>query len=137
MTFFDESTMQRIRYLHFKTKHLEDALDKEEEHFSLDEINLILEYTMILNINYQNQKHDRILEELDISPMFNDVEIHDIMFECARALWVMAKAYSRLAEEFEEEEEWENAIVAMTKASKYYKTSAYFSASAVYQNDKD
>lgn len=136
MTFFDESTMQRIRYLHFKTKHIEDALDKEDEHFSLDDINLILEYTMILNINYQNQNHKRILEDLDISPRFEEIEIHDIMFECSRALWVMAKAYSRLSEEFEDEEEWENAVVAMTKSSKYYKTGAYFSAAAVFQADK-
>jgi len=136
MTFFDESQMQRIRYLHFKTKHIEDALDKEEEHFSLDDINLILEYTMILNINYQTQNQKKILEELDISPTFEDVEINDIMFECARALWVMAKAYSRLSEDFEDEEEWENAIVAMTKSSKYYKTAAYFSAAAVFQKDK-
>ena len=136
MTFFDESTMQRIRYLHFKTKHIEDALDKEEEHFSLDDINLILEYTMILNINYQNQNHQKILRELDISPAFEEVEVTDIMFECARALWVMAKAYSRLSEDFEDQEEWENAVVAMTKSSKYYKTAAYFSAAAVFQTDK-
>jgi len=136
MTFFDESTMQRIRYLHFKTKHIEDALDKEEEHFSLDDINLILEYTMILNINYQNQNHKKILEELDISPSFEEIEIQDIMFECSRALWVMAKAYSRLSEEFEDEEEWENAVVSMTKSSKYFKTAAYFSAAAVFQADK-
>ena len=136
MTFFDQSTMQRIRYLHFKTKHIEDALDKEDEHFNLDDINLILEYTMILNINYQNQSHKKVLEELDISPTFDDVNIQDIMFECSRALWVMAKAYSRLSEEFEEEEEWENAVVSMTKSSKYFKTAAYFSAAAVYQSDK-
>ena len=136
MTFFDESTMQRIRYLHFKTKHIEDALDKEEEHFSLDDINLILEYTMILNINYQNQNHKQILKELDISPTFEEVEIHDIMFECARALWVMARAYSRLSENFEDDEDWENAVVSMTKSSKYYKTAAYFSAAAVFQTDK-
>ena len=136
MTFFDESTMQRIRYLHFKTKHIEDALDKEEEHFSLDDINLILEYTMILNINYQNQNHQKILRDLDISPTFEEVEITDILFECARALWVMAKAYSRLSEEFEDQEDWENAVVAMTKSSKYYKTAAYFSAAAVFQTDK-
>jgi hypothetical protein len=128
--------MQRIRYLHFKTKHIEDALDKEDEHFSLDDINLILEYTMILNINYQNQKHKRILEELDISPTFEEIEIYDIMFECSRALWVMAKAYSHLSEDFEDEEDWENAIVAMTKSSKYYKTAAYFSAAAVFQPNK-
>ena len=136
MTFFDESTMQRIRYLHFKTKHIEDALDKEEEHFSLDDINLILEYTMILNINYQNQNHKQILKELDISPTFEEVEITDIMFECARALWVMARAYSRLSENFEDDEDWENAVVSMTKSSKYYKTAAYFSAAAVFQTDK-
>jgi hypothetical protein len=91
---------------------------------------------MILNINYQNQNHKRILEELDISPRYEEIEIQDIMFECSRALWVMAKAYSRLSEEFENDEEWENAVVSMTKCSKYYKTAAYFSAAAVLQADK-
>ncbi len=141
MTFFTEELMQRIRYLHFKIKHLEDALEKEDEHFSLDDLNLILEYTKILNINYENENHKEILEDLDITPLFfdplanKDIEIQDLMFECARALWVMAKTYSQLSEKYEEEEEWENAIIAMTECSKIYKTAAYFSAAVAYQRE--
>ncbi|MFX1468747.1 MAG: hypothetical protein ACFFB8_08785 [Promethearchaeota archaeon] len=140
--FFDEETMMRIRYLHFKIKKLEDALKKEEESFSLDDLNLILEYTKILNINYRTESHKNILKELDITPVFIDpltnqeIEIQDILFECARVLWVMARAYSSLAEKYETEEEWENAIIAMTECSKMYKTAAYFSTSVVYQEDK-
>ena len=139
---FDEETMRRIRYLHFKTKHLEDALKKDDEHFSLDDLNLILEYTKILNINYKNEIQKNILKELDITQNYRDpeankeIEIRDIMFECSRALWVMAKAYSHLSEKYEEEEEWENAIISMTECSKIYKTAAYFSAAAVYQEEK-
>ncbi|MFX1430442.1 MAG: hypothetical protein ACFFCY_09790 [Promethearchaeota archaeon] len=138
---FDEETMRRIRYLHFKIKHLEDALEKEDEHFGLDDLNLIMEYTKILNINYQNDNQKKILRELDITQNFHDpgvnkeIEIEDIMFECSRALWVMSKAYSQLSEKYEEEEEWENAIIAMTECSKTYKTAAYFSAAAVYQKE--
>ncbi|MFX1303836.1 MAG: hypothetical protein ACFE9X_10790 [Promethearchaeota archaeon] len=141
MTFFTEELMQRIRYLHFKIKHLEDALEKEDEHFGLDDLNLILEYTKILNINYENENHKEILEDLDITPLFfdplanKDIEIQDLMFECARALWVMAKTYSQLSEKYEEEEEWENAIIAMTECSKIYKTAAYFSAAVAYQRE--
>ena len=61
MTFFDEQTNQRIRYLHFSIKKFENALDKGEENFTLDDLNLILEYTMILNVNYKGEQHKRIL----------------------------------------------------------------------------
>lgn len=141
MTFFTEELMQRIRYLHFKIKKIEDALEKKDEHFSLDDLNLILEYTKILNINYKNETHKEILKDLDLTPIFFDslakkeIEIQDIMFECAHALWVMARAYSQLSEKYEEEEEWENAIIAMTECSKIYKTAAYFSAAVIYQNE--
>ncbi|MFX1462102.1 MAG: hypothetical protein ACFFBF_03540 [Promethearchaeota archaeon] len=140
--FFDEETMMRIRYLHFKIKKLEDAIKKEEESFSLDDLNFILEYTKILNINYRTENPKIILKELDITSVFIDpltnqeIEIQDIMFECARVLWVMARAYSILAEKYEAEEEWENAIIAMTECSKMYKTAAYFSASVVFQEEK-
>ncbi len=139
--FFQEEVMQRIRYLHFKIKKLEEALQKQDEHFSLDDLNLVLEYTKILNINYQYETHEEILNDLDITPTFQDpvanreIEIRDIIFECARVLWVMARAYSQLSEKYEEEEEWENAIIAMTECSKLYKTSAYFSSAVVNQKD--
>ncbi|TFG29364.1 MAG: hypothetical protein EU532_03240 [Promethearchaeota archaeon] len=142
MPFFPEETMQRIRYLHYSIKKLEEAIRKDEEDYSLDDLNLVLEYTMILNINYKNETHPKILKELDITPTFQDyienrdIEINDLMFECARALWVLGKAYSQLSENYEEEEEWENSIISMVEASKVYKTAAYFSAATVYQNDK-
>ena len=64
--FFDEETMRRVRYLHFSIKKIEDALEKEDEHFNLDDLNLILEYTKILNVNYKNEDHQKILKDLDI-----------------------------------------------------------------------
>ncbi len=141
-TFFEQELMQRIRYLHFKIKKIEEALEKEEENFTLDDLNLILEYTRILNLNYQSANHAKILNELDITSNFFDplennreIEIQDLMFECARALWVMARAYNKISENFEEEEDWENAVIAMVESSKMFKTSAYFSASAIFQND--
>lgn len=140
--FFDEETMRRVRYLHFSIKKIEDALEKEDEHFNLDDLNLILEYTKILNVNYKNEDHLKILKDLDITATVQDpngkkeFEIKDIMFECARVLSVMAKGYSQLSEKYEEEEDWDNAVISMTECSKFYKTSAYFSTAAVYQNDK-
>ncbi|TFF86660.1 MAG: hypothetical protein EU517_00205 [Promethearchaeota archaeon] len=140
--FEDEEIKRRIRYLHFKIKHLEEALEKEDESFSVDDLNLILEYTRILNINYQILDHSKILKDLDITRTFQDplesnkeIEINDIMFECSRVLWVMARAYAYLSEKFEQEEEWENSIIAMVECSKIYKSAAYFSSSVVYQNE--
>ncbi len=140
-SFFDQETMQRIRYLHYKIKKLESVIEKEDEEITLDDLNLVLEYTMILNINYKNENHRNILKELDITPTFYDaiedmdIEIHDLMFECSRALWVLANSYSYLSEKFEEDEDWENAIISMVECSKIYKTAAYFSASAVHQHE--
>ena len=140
MTFFDEETLQRIRFLHFKIKHLEEALEKEDEEFTLDDLNLVKEYTIILNINYKDENHKKILQELDITSQFHeentDIEIKDLTFECSRVLWVLAKAYSQLSDRFEEEEEWENAVISMVESSKMYKTAAYFSAAAVNQYEK-
>ena len=139
--YFNEEVMQRIRYLHFKIKKIEEAIDKDEEYFNLDDLNLILEYTKTLNKNYQTKNHKEILKELDITSVFQhplankEIEIQDLMFECARVLWVMARAYSQLSEKYEEDGEWENAIIAMTECSKMYKTSAYFSAAVVNQQD--
>jgi len=142
MTFFTDELQQRIRYLHFKIKKIEEALDKEEENFTLDDLNLVLEYTKILNINYQNENQVKILKDLDITPTFleplgnnREIEIKDLMFECARTLWVMARAYSHLSEKFETDEKWEDAIIAMVECSKIFKTSAYFSAASINQHD--
>ncbi len=142
MTFFPEEVMQRIRYLHYKIKHIEDAIEKEDEYFNLDDLNLVLEYTKILNRNYQHENHTEILDNLDITKSFqdpqtsNEIEINDIMFECSRVLWVMARAYSQLSEKYEGDQEWENAIIAMTESSKTYKTAAYFSAATTSQKDR-
>jgi hypothetical protein len=142
MPFFPEEVMQRIRYLHYKIKKIEEALDKEEESFSLDDLNLILEYTKTLNINYQSENQVKILEDLDITPIFiepldpnKDIQIRDLMFECSRALWVMARAYSQISEKFEEEEDWEDSVIAMVECSKIFKTSAYFSAASINQHE--
>ncbi|MBY9019603.1 MAG: hypothetical protein KGD67_01000 [Candidatus Lokiarchaeota archaeon] len=142
MPFFTEETSQRIRYLHFKIKKIEEALDKEEESFNLDDLNLVLEYTKTVNINYQNEDHVRILKDLDLTPTFlepldnnREIQIRDLMFECARTLWVMARAYAHLSEIFEEDEEWEDSIIAMVECSKMFKTGAYFSAASVNQHD--
>jgi len=142
MTFFTEEVMQRIRYLHYKIKKIEEALDKEEESFSLDDLNLVLEYTKILNINYKNEDQVKLLKILDITPIFlepqennREIQINDLMFECARTLWVMARAYSHLSEKFENNEEWEDAIIAMVESSKIFKTGAYFSAASIRQHD--
>ncbi len=137
--FSDEELLRRIRFLHFNIKHLEEDLEKNEGNIDLDDLNYILEYTRILNVNYGTDPHDEILQELDITRYFHDpeenidIEINDIMYECARVLWVLAKAYSTLSERFEEEEEWENAIISMLESSKMYKAAAYFSAASIYQ----
>ena len=142
MPFFAEEVLQRIRYLHFKIKKIEEALEKEEENFTLDDLNLVLEYTKILNINYQNEDQVKLLKSLDITPTFleplennREIQIKDLMFECARTLWVMARAYSQISEKFEDDKEWEDAIIAMVECSKIFKTGAYFSAASVNQYD--
>ena len=90
MSFFDDNVMQRIRFLHYSIKKIEVALEKEEEDYSLDDLNLVLEYTMILNINYKNESHKKILKDLDITPSFHDyvenrdIDIDDLMFECIK-----------------------------------------------------
>jgi len=142
VTFFTDEVSQRIRYLHFKIKKIEEALDREEENFTLDDLNLVLEYTKVLNINYQNQDQVKLLKNLDLTPTFlepqennREIQIKDLMFECARTLWVMARAYSQISENFEANEEWEDAIIAMVECSKMFKTSAYFSAASINQHD--
>ncbi|MHA1439832.1 MAG: hypothetical protein ACTSPD_19975 [Promethearchaeota archaeon] len=142
MPFFKNEEMQRIRFLHYKIKHLEEALEREDESFSLDDINYILEYTRILNINYENENQKAILKELDINQSFydplenKDIEIYDIMFECARVLWVLARAYSQLSEKYEQEDDLESSIISMVECSKIYKTAAYFSVAAINQSIK-
>ncbi|MHA2119750.1 MAG: helix-hairpin-helix domain-containing protein [Promethearchaeota archaeon] len=140
-TFFPEATMQKIRFLHFNIKKLEEKLHRNED-FSFSELNHIIDYIKILNVNYKTQSQIRIFKELEITPSFYDpvekkeIRIWDLIFECSRALWISAQAYSCLATKFESENLMENAIVASVECSKMYKTSAYFSAACTRQEDR-
>ncbi|MEJ2277192.1 MAG: hypothetical protein P8Y70_05495 [Candidatus Lokiarchaeota archaeon] len=139
---FPEEIVRKIRFLHFKTKKIEDSLKKVDEDFKIDDLMFIEYYVKILNINYKQKNQNLILAELALtSTYFDPIEddniiIYDIMFECARALWVLAQAYIRISENYEKEKDLENAILAMVKCSKAYKSAAYFSAAAINQNEK-
>ena len=140
-TFFPLETMQRIRFLHYKIKNLEEALSRNKE-FSFSELNYILDYIKILNVNYKTQSQIKILKELDISNTFYDpldkkeIKIWDLIFECSRVLWISAQANSILSKKYEAENLMENAIVAMVECSKMYKTAAYFSAACTRQESR-
>ena len=140
-TFFSPTNMQQIRFLHFKIKKLEEVLERNED-FSFSELNNIIDYIKILNVNYKTQSQIKIFKELDITPSFYDplakkeIKIWDLIFECSRALWISAKAYSYLANKFEKENLMESAIVSMVECSKMFKTAAYFSAACTRQEDK-
>ena len=140
-TFFPLETMQKIRFLHHKIKNLEEILSRDKE-FSFSELNYILDYVKILNVNYKTQSQIKILKELDISNIFYDpidkeeIKIWDLIFECSRVLWISAQAYSHLSKKYEAESLMENAIVAMVECSKMYKTAAYFSAACTRQENR-
>jgi len=140
-TFFPLAKMQKIRFLHYKIKNLEEALLKNKE-FSFSELTNILDYIKILNVNYKTQSQIKILKELHISNIFYDpldkkeIKIWDLIFECSRVLWVSAQAYLNLSKKYEAENLMENAIVAMVECSKMYKTAAYFSAACTRQENK-
>ena len=140
-TFFSPETMQKIRFFHFKIKHLEVAMRKNED-FSFHDLDSIVDYVEILNINYKTQSQIKIFKELNITPSFFDplenkeIEIWDLTFECARALWIAAQACSYLSKKFESEGALKNAIVAMVECSKMYKAAAYFSAACPRQENK-
>lgn len=141
MPFFEQEEVQKIRFLHFTIKKLEDKF-KNEEVFTVDELNNILDYTMLLNKNYGNINHLRILNEMDITKEYIDpleskpIQIRDLYYECARVLEVLGQGYERLSQKREEEDYPEDAIIAMLESSKIYKASAYFSAAAMHQNYK-
>lgn len=140
-TFFNTETMQNIRFFHFKIKKLEELLARNVS-FDFSELNNIIDYVQILNTNYKTQSQIKIFKELEITPSFydpiakRDIEIWDLIFECARVLEISAQAYSSLSAKFELEDLMENAIVAMVECSKMYKTAAYFSAACTRQEDK-
>ncbi|MFX0002964.1 MAG: hypothetical protein ACFFAA_08815 [Promethearchaeota archaeon] len=137
--FFTEEIVQRIRFLHFRIKKLEEILDKNGD-IPYDDLDLIFEYIDILNINYFSKNQNLIIEELDLTRSYYDpgnneeINIYDIMFECARVSWILARIYNQLSKNFEKTEDWENAIISMVKCCKMYKTATYFSAAAVNQN---
>ncbi|MFX1594049.1 MAG: helix-hairpin-helix domain-containing protein [Promethearchaeota archaeon] len=140
-TFFPEEIIQRIRFLHFTIKHIEEALEKEHEDFKLDDLGYVLDYVRILNVNYKTQSQIKIFKELEITPNFYDplekreIKIWDLMFECTRVLWVLARAYAQLSEKLEAEGQMKNAIIAMVECSKIYKTATYFSSACTRQED--
>jgi hypothetical protein len=137
---FPEEIVQRIRFLHFKLKKLELSLEKKSEIVSYDDLLLISEYIDILNINYKSKNQNLVIQELAITDSYYDpidqseIKIYDVMFECARVCWVLARLYTQLSKNFEKAEHWDNAIISMVKCSKMYKSAAHFSAAAVNQN---
>ena len=141
MPFFKQEEVQKIRFLHFTIKKLEEKL-KNDEAFSIDELNNILDYTLLLNRNYGNINHMRILNEMDITKEYIDslvtkpIQINDLYFECARVLEVLAQGYEKLSQKREEEDYIPSAILSMFESSKIYKASAYFSAAAMHQKYK-
>ncbi|MFX0009250.1 MAG: helix-hairpin-helix domain-containing protein [Candidatus Hermodarchaeota archaeon] len=140
-TFFPLETMQSIRFHHFKIKELEKTLQKKED-FLVSEINNIIDYIQLLNINYKTQSQIKIFKELEITPSYYDpidkkeIRIWDLIFECSRVLWIAALAYSYLSKKYESLNLMENSIVAMVECSKMYKTAAYFSAACTRQEEK-
>ena len=137
---FPEEITLRIRFLHFKLKKLELSLDKQSEIASYEDLDLISEYIDLLNINYKIKNQNLVIKELAITTSYNDpidnkeINIYDVMFECARVSWVLARLYAQFSKNFEKVEDWENAIISMVKCSKMYKTATYFSAAAVNQD---
>ena len=137
---FPEEITLRIRFLHFKLKKLELSLDKQNEIASYEDLDLISEYIDLLNINYKIKNQNLVIKELAITTSYNDpidnkdINIYDVMFECARVSWVLARLYAQFSKNFEKVEDWENAIISMVKCSKMYKTATYFSAAAVNQD---
>ncbi|MFX0188770.1 MAG: helix-hairpin-helix domain-containing protein [Candidatus Hodarchaeota archaeon] len=141
-TFFPQEIMQKIRFLHFKIKHLEEFLLKEHEDIELEELNYVWDYIKLLNVNYKIQSQIKIFKELDLTTTFYDpienkyINIWDIMFECTRVLWVLARVYAQLSEKYELENNLKNATISMVECSKAYKTAAHFSAACTRQEDK-
>jgi len=137
---YPEEIIQRIRFLHFKLKKLETSLEKKSEIVSYDDLLLISEYIDLLDINYKSKNQNLVIQELAITNSYYDpidkseIQISDVMFECARVCWVLARLYTQLSKNFEKAEDWDNAIISMVKCSKMYKSAAYFSTAAVNQN---
>ena len=140
-TFFSEDIMQKIRFLHHRVKAIEDLLRKPDSEIDMNNFQLLHEYVNFLNVNYKTQSQIKILRELDISPRFYDpvekreIQIWDIMLECARVFFILGKAYSLISNYYETNNDFNNAISSMINCSKAFKTAAYFSAAQTRQED--
>ncbi|MFX1410218.1 MAG: hypothetical protein ACFFA6_07690 [Promethearchaeota archaeon] len=139
--FFSEDHMQQIRFCYYKIKKLEELLKNNTSTITMEDINHVYKYITLLNVNYKLYSQIKIFKDLDIHPIFYDslenreIEIWDLMFECARALWVLAQAYSYMSKQFEEDNVIQNAILCMVQCSKAYKTASYFSTAHTRQED--
>jgi len=131
--------MQKIRFYHHKIKDLEVELERIELNCTMDELKQFIKYIKLLNINYKTQSQIKILKELELTPRFYDpieqkeIEIWDIMFECSRALWVLAQIYNKFSKKFENANDLNNSIIAMVECSRAYKTASYFSRACTRQ----
>ncbi|MFX0073770.1 MAG: helix-hairpin-helix domain-containing protein [Candidatus Hermodarchaeota archaeon] len=140
-TFFSEDYMQKIRFLHFKIKNIEKDLDKQDINYNSDDLKQFRNYIRLLNVNYKTQSQIKIFKELELTPNFFDpiekreIQIWDLMYECTRVLWVLARAYAQLSNDYESKNELNNAIVTIVESSKAYKTAAYFSSACTRQED--
>ncbi|MHA1750697.1 MAG: hypothetical protein ACTSYF_18895 [Promethearchaeota archaeon] len=140
-TFFNEDIMQKIRFLHYKVKAIEDLLQKRDSEINIDNLQLLHEYANFLNVNYKTQSQIKILRELDISPSFydsiekRDIQIWDLMLECARVYFILGKVYSLISNYYETKNDFNNAISCMINCSKAFKTAAYFSAAQTRQEN--
>ncbi|MFX1322727.1 MAG: hypothetical protein ACFFAQ_13905 [Promethearchaeota archaeon] len=139
--FFSEDHMQQIRFCYHKIKKLEESLKYETSIITMEDINHVYKYITLLNVNYKLYSQIKIFKDLDIHPKFYDsienreIEIWDLMFECARALWVLAQAYSHMSKQFEEDNLIQNAVLCLVQCSKAYKTASYFSTAHTRQED--
>ena len=140
-TFFSEDIMQKIRFLYHKVKAIEELLQKRDSEIDIINLQLLHEYANFLNVNYKTQSQIKILRELDISPSFydpiekRDIQIWDLMLECARVYFILGKVYSLISNFYETKNDFNNAISCMINCSKAFKTGAYFSAAQTRHED--
>ncbi|MFX1497776.1 MAG: hypothetical protein ACFFBH_09635 [Promethearchaeota archaeon] len=140
-SFFSEEHMQKIRYCYHKIRKLDESLKDDISIITMKSVNHVYEYITLLNVNYKLYSQVKIFKDLDIYPTFYDsienreIKIWDLNFECARALWVLAQAYSFMSKDYEEENMIQNAVLCMVQCSKAYKTASYFSTAHTRQED--
>ena len=133
--------MQKIRFLHYKVKAIEELLHKRDSEIDVSNLQLLHEYVNFINVNYKTQSQIKVLRELDISPSFHDpiekreIQIWDLMLECARVFFILGKVYSLISNFYETKNDFNSAISCMINCSKAFKTAAYFSAAQTRQED--